>query len=99
MANLRDSSRGDDNDVVLPPHPEERTPPSASIVSPLSLARELADRLEHQQNGQGDAWRLACALSLSIVDLLESVRASDASGDKAGTDDKSSAAALGPFTR
>jgi len=99
VANLRDPSRSDDDDVLLPPHPEERTPPSASIVSPLSLARELADRLEQQQNGQGDAWRLACALSLSIVDLLESVRASDASDDKAGTDDTTSAAAHDPFTR
>jgi hypothetical protein len=99
VANLRDPSRSDNDDVLLPTYSSERTPPSASIASPLSLARELANRLEQQQNGQGEAWRLACALSLSIVDLLESSRASDATGDKAGTDDRTSAAGLEPFTR
>ena len=100
MANLRDPSRSDnDDDVLLPPPPSEHTPPSAAIASPLSLARELADRLKGHQNDQGEAWRLACALSLSIVDLLVSTRASDASGDKAGTDDKTSAAAHDPFLR
>lgn len=97
MANLREPSRSDNDDT--PPQPSERAPPSAPLASPLALARELAARLERQQNGKGEAWRLACALSLSIVDLLESTRASDASGDDADTDDNTTASALDPLTR
>lgn len=89
MANLLDSSPGENDSAPLSPPASERTPPSTSLTSPLSLARELAERLRKQQNEQGEAWRLACALSLSIVDLLESARASDTAEDSASLDDQS----------
>ncbi len=98
MANLLDSFPGENNSAPLPPPASERTPPSASLTSPLSLARELAERLRQQQSAQGEAWRLACALSLSIVDLLESVRASDTAHDGAALDNKGSGAGRDPFT-
>jgi hypothetical protein len=99
VANLLDSSPGVNDSMPLPPPASERTPPSTSLSSPLSLARELSERLRQQQNDQGEAWRLACALSLSIVDLLESVRASDTANDGAALDDRTSATGHNPFTR
>jgi hypothetical protein len=99
VADLLYPSRSENDDSPLPPRPSERTPPSSSLTSPLSLARELAQRLRQHQDHQGEAWRLACALSLSIVDLLESMRASDATGDEAGADSKTTATGRDPFTR
>ena len=97
MGNLSTPTQSENDDI--PSRPSQPTPPSAPLASPLALARELAERLTRQQSGQGEAWRLACALSLSIVDLLESTRASDAAGDEARMDDNTTAAALDPFTR
>lgn len=99
MANLLYPSRSEDDDTPLSSRPPERTPPSSSLTSPLALARELAQRLRQHQSHQGEAWRLACALSLSLVDLLESMRASDATGDEAGKDSKITATGSEPFTR
>ena len=99
VANSRDPSRIENDATPLPSPPSERTPLSASLASPLTLARELAERLTRQQNNQSEAWRLACALSLNVVDLLESTRASDASNDAAGRDDNTKTAALDSFTR
>lgn len=99
VANSSNPSRSENDDTPAPLRPSERTPASASLASTLALARELAERLTRQQNDQGETWRLACALSLNIVDLLESTRANDAPADKAGNDDKTTAAALDPFTR
>jgi hypothetical protein len=99
VANLLDSSPGMNDSALLPPPSSERTPPSTSLTSPLALARELAARLGKQQNEPAEAWRLACALSLSIVDLLESVRASDTMEDSADLEEQSSVTRRDPFTR
>ena len=92
-------SRSQNDDTPLPPRPAERTPLSSSLTSPLALATELAQRLKQHQGHQGQAWRLACALSLSIVDLLESMRASDATGDDAGPDSRITVIGSEPFPR
>ena len=85
MTNAHDPSREDEHDQRYSPT-SDFTPPSAYLVSPLSLARALVEALRQRDRGQGDAWRIARALSLDIVDLLESTRTADASGDEADTD-------------
>lgn len=100
VANSLDPLTGENDSAPLPPPASEQAPPSTSLTSPLALARELADRLEKHQNEKSEAWRLACALSLSIVDLLESERASDTAAHSGGArDDKSSAEGSDPFQR
>jgi hypothetical protein len=42
--------------------------------SPLEMARSLADQLAHLDHADEDV-RLATALALNVVDLLEEVRA------------------------
>lgn len=98
MANLLESfPHENDSDSLSPP--SERTAQSTHLASPLSLARELAARLGRQQDEQSEAWRLASALSLNIIDLLEADRARAAANDSSIVNDGPSATGRDQITR
>jgi hypothetical protein len=56
---------------------------SVEVEPSLSMARELSESLEHHRSEETEELRLARALSLNIIDLLESMKARQASDAEA----------------